>query len=93
MGFQLWIQADVAWAQGTYESRAMGSAVISVTDLFRYRDFRPGRRPPDTSDPGYAGWFASLSDVNARLRTVSGAVLPSKYDSRRGRCRSRDVGR
>jgi hypothetical protein len=68
LGFVLWISGDVAWAQGTYESRAMGSAVISVTDLFRHRDFRPTRRPPSVLDPGYVGWFASLSDVNARLR-------------------------
>jgi len=71
VGFVLWISDDVAWAQGTYESRAMGSAVISVTDLFRQRDFRPMRRPPSVFDPSYVGWFASLSDVNARLRASS----------------------
>src|SRR5690242_12665535 len=69
MGFLLWIAGDVAWAQGAYESRAMGSAVISVTDLFQHRDFRSSRRPPSVFDPAYVGWFASLSDVNARLRS------------------------
>lgn len=82
VGFLLWIVGDVAWAQGTYESRAIGSAVIAVTDLFQYRDFRPGRHTPDVSDPGYVGWFASLSDVNARLRPEAGrSVLPGSYGS------------
>jgi len=71
VGFVLWIDGDVAWAQGTYESRALGSAVVAVTDLFRLRDFRSTRRPPDILDPSYIGWFASLSDVNARLRASS----------------------
>ena len=71
MGFVLWISEDVAWAEGTYESRSMGAAVISITDLFRHRDFRPSRRAPRASDPGYVGWFASLSDLNARLRSYS----------------------
>jgi hypothetical protein len=71
VGFLLWIAGDVAWAQGTYESRAMGSAVISVTDLFQQRDFRPSRRPPNVLDPAYVGWFASLSEMNARLRTAT----------------------
>ena len=89
MGFLLWIDGDVAWAQGTYESRAMGSAVISVTDLFQHRDFRPSRRPPGVFDPAYVGWFASLSEMNARLRTTGGPMLTSKYDSHqrgRGKC-------
>src|SRR5262249_34214661 len=71
VGFVLWISGDVAWAQGTYESRAMGAAVISVTDLFCRRDFRPTRRPPSMLDPSYIGWFASLSDVNERLRVAT----------------------
>jgi hypothetical protein len=93
VGFLFWIAGDVAWAQGTYESRAMGSAVISVTDLFQHRDFRPSRRPPSVLDPGYVAWFASLSDVNARLHATRGGVVMSKYDSRQGRDRSRAIGR
>jgi hypothetical protein len=76
MGFVLWISGDLAWAQGTYESRAIGSAVISVTDLFQYRDFRPAHRPPSVFDQSYVGWFASLSDVNARLRAVASTRRP-----------------
>jgi len=66
MGFSLWISGDVAWAQGTYESRPMGAAVISVTDLFKSRDFHPARRPPNLA-AGYVGLFASLGDLNAAL--------------------------
>ena len=67
MGFCLWITGHIAWAQGTYESRPMGAAVISVTDLFKRRDFHPQRRAPSVFDPGYAGLFASLGDLNAEL--------------------------
>ena len=69
MGFSLWIRGGVAWAQGTYESRPMGAAVISVTDLFKARDFRPLQRAPSVFDAGYLGLFASLGDLNAELRT------------------------
>jgi hypothetical protein len=41
MGFSLWIAGDTAWAQGTYESRPAGAAVIAATDLFKRRDFHP----------------------------------------------------
>ena len=39
MGFYLWLDDDLAWAQGTYEYRPMGTAVIAASDLFRRRDF------------------------------------------------------
>jgi hypothetical protein len=68
MGFSLWIAGDVAWAQGTYESRPLGTAVISVTDLFKRRDFHSLRRAPSIFDPSYVGLFASLGDLNALLR-------------------------
>jgi hypothetical protein len=68
MSFSLWIAHDVAWAQGMYESRPMGTAVISVTDLFKRRDFRPQRRTPSVFDPSYVGLCASLGDLNAALR-------------------------
>jgi hypothetical protein len=68
MGFSLWIKGSVAWAQGTYESRPMGTAIISVTDLFKRRDFRSPRRAPSVFDPHYVGLFASLGDLNAALR-------------------------
>ena len=68
MSFGLWIAGDVAWAQGMYESRPMGTAVISVTDLFKRRDFRPQRRAPSVFDASYVGLCASLGDLNATLR-------------------------
>ena len=67
MSFILWIAGDVAWAQGMYESRPMGTAVISVTDLFKRRDFRP-LRAPSVFDASYVGLCASLGDLNATLR-------------------------
>jgi hypothetical protein len=64
MGFYLWLEQDLAWAQGTYEYRALGTAVISATDLFRRRDFDPRRLPPKT---GLVGQFASLGHLNLHL--------------------------
>ena len=68
MGYQLWIAGDTAWAQGTYEYRALGAAVIAATDLFRGRDFHPRARVPAAARPGYAGHFASLGDMNHELK-------------------------
>jgi hypothetical protein len=68
MSFCLWISGDVAWAQGTYESRPAGAAVISATDLFKRRDFRPANRAPSVFDTSYVGLFASLGDLNGELR-------------------------
>lgn len=67
MGFALWIDGDVACAQGTHEYRPLGVAVISVTDLFSHRDFRPrrGSRPRDGA--AFVGLFASLAHVNRFL--------------------------
>jgi hypothetical protein len=64
MGFYLWLDADLAWAQGTYEYRPMGTAVISASDLFRRRDFDPHRKPPRTAP---VGQFASLEHLNRQL--------------------------
>ena len=68
MGFYLWIDRDVAWAQGTYEYRPMGAAVIAKSDLFRRRDFSPRRKLAPPRDAEYAGQFASLGHLNAHLR-------------------------
>jgi hypothetical protein len=68
MGFYLWLDQDLAWAQGTYEYRPMGTAVISATDLFRRRDFDPRRRPPALSTADFVGQFASLGHLNVELR-------------------------
>lgn len=68
MGFYLWLDGDLAWAQGTYEYRPMGTAVISATDLFRRRDFDPRRRPPRSRSAEFAGQFASIGHLNLQLR-------------------------
>ena len=65
MGFDLWIDRDVAWAQGTYEYRPMGTAAVSTSDLFRRRDFHQKRRPPASAE--YLGQFASIGHINAEL--------------------------
>jgi hypothetical protein len=67
MGFYLWLDDQLAWAQGTYEYRPMGAAVISKSDLFRRRDYTARRppRPPRTAQ--YAGQFASLGHLNRHL--------------------------
>lgn len=73
MGFALWTGAGLAWAAGTAEYRAMGSAVVSDTDLFRGADFRPNRRPPVYS-LNFAGHFASLGHINDYL--IRGRAKP-----------------
>ena len=65
MGFHLWIEDDVAWAQGTYECGPMGAATVSTSDLFRHRDFRSRLRPPGGAQ--YLGEFASIGQINAEL--------------------------
>ena len=65
MGFHLWVDHDIAWAQGTYEYRPMGTANISTSDLFRRRDFRSRLRPPRSAE--YLGQFASIGQINAEL--------------------------
>ncbi len=64
MGFALWIEEDVAWAQGTHEYRPMGAAVISTTDLFQPRDFSFQRPARPRTDRAFVGLFASLGHVN-----------------------------
>jgi len=68
VGFYLWLSEELAWAQGTYEYRPMGTAVIASSDLFRRRDFDPRRKLKTPADARYAGQFASLGHLNAQLR-------------------------
>jgi hypothetical protein len=68
VGFYLWVDGELAWAQGTYEYRPMGTAVISASDLFQRRDFSPRRRVQAPRGAEFAGQFASLGHVNAQLR-------------------------
>ena len=67
MGFYLWFDGDVAWAQGAYEYRPMGTAVVAVSDLFQGRDFDPRRVRRVPREARYAGQFASLGDLNLQL--------------------------
>ena len=69
MGFALWIEKDVAWAEGTHEYRPMGVAVIAITDLFHARDFQFKRAPRADRDVNFAGYFASVGDLNDFLRS------------------------
>lgn len=67
MGFALWIEGDLAVAQGTHEYRPMGAAVISAQTGFRPRDFDRRRCAPSRFDPTFSGFFASLGQVNDYL--------------------------
>lgn len=84
MGFYLWLDDEVAWAQGTYEYRPMGAAVISASDLFRRRDFDARRKPQPSRDAVFAGQYASLGHVNAHLKKLR----PSSPDPRDKRQRA-----
>lgn len=68
MGFYLWVDRELAWAQGTYEYRPMGSAVIAASDLFRRRDFTARRQPLPPRTAEFVGQFASLGHLNAHLK-------------------------
>ena len=70
MGFHLWIEGELAWAQGSYEYRPLGAAVISASDLFKRRDFSSRRPPPRAGVAAYVGQFASLGHLNQELRRM-----------------------
>jgi len=79
MGFALWVKDGVARAEGTHEYRPMGIAIISATDLFSARDFRPRRTQVETSDRDFAGYFASINHLNYYLRHADKASHPHHY--------------
>jgi hypothetical protein len=68
MGFALWLENDVAWAQGTHEYRPMGAAIIGVRTLFSARDFRSSHVAPSRDHRSYVGLFASIGEMNDYLR-------------------------
>jgi hypothetical protein len=76
MGFALWMDTELAWAQGTHEYRPMGVAVIAKSDLFRQSDFRPMRPAPSEGSRTYRGLFASLGDLNAYLEKQRRPRMP-----------------
>jgi hypothetical protein len=76
MGFALWVENDVARAEGTHEYRPMGGAVISATSQFAARDFHPARVRRKRSSESFAGFFGSLVEVNAHLKMRRGGRTP-----------------
>ena len=68
MGFAVWIDDDLVWAQGTHEYRPMGAAVIGHHGVFAPRDFNKRRKSPYRNDPAFVGFFASLGHVNVFLK-------------------------
>jgi hypothetical protein len=74
MAFALWVDQELAWAEGTHEYRPMGVAVVAITDLFASRDFTPRRKAPPREDVRFAGLFASLVDVNDYLQAKRGDI-------------------
>jgi hypothetical protein len=85
MGFALWIEQDLLWAQGTHEYRPLGTAVVAASDLFSPRDFSPRRRAPLRRQSSFAGLFGSLEDVNAylKIRRSQEKPRPSILSSKR----------
>jgi hypothetical protein len=67
MGYALYRKDSVLFAAGTHEYRPMGVAAISVTDLFRPRDFRPAMKAPREREAEFLGFFASIVDLNDYL--------------------------
>jgi hypothetical protein len=90
VGFAVWMDDQLAWAQGVHEYRPLGAAVISVTDLFRARDFRAGAEAPARRSEGYVGLFASLGAVNDYLTRRRSAARFLIQQTDRGRRRPRD---
>lgn len=72
MGYALWVDRETSqvWVKGTHEYRPLGTAVIARSDQFRHRDFRRARRVPEGLHGAFAGFFGSLEEVNARLRSA-----------------------
>jgi hypothetical protein len=81
MGFALWIEGDVVTAAGTHEYRPMGVASIASNGTFTVRDFVRRRRPPSRLADNFAGYFASLGEMNDWLaqrqrRRITRAGMP-----------------
>lgn len=67
MGFALWIDGDLAWAQGTHEYRPMGVAVVGSGCVFVGRDFQARRPALPRYDARFVGLFASIGEMNDYL--------------------------
>lgn len=69
MGYALWIDGDLAWAEGAHEYRAWGSAVVSTSTRFQLRDFRRLQGKRERRGDHFVGLFPSLEEVNYYLET------------------------
>jgi hypothetical protein len=86
MGYALWVDGELAYAEGTHEYRAWGSAVVGIRTQFRLKDFRPrhGKRPRQGKE--FIGLFPSLEEVNIYLRvrkTTESQMRRTHRDARR----------
>lgn len=68
MGYALWVDGELAYAEGTHEYRAWGSAVVGLRTQFRLKDFRPRRGKRARAGQGFIGLFPSLEELNIYLR-------------------------
>ncbi|MCW5964838.1 MAG: hypothetical protein KIT83_12435 [Bryobacterales bacterium] len=68
MGYALWIDGDLAWAEGAHEYRAWGFAVVSANTGFHLKDFRRGSGKRERRGQEFVGLFPSLEEVNYHLR-------------------------
>jgi len=88
MGFALWIQNDVLCAQGTHEYRPMGVAIVGRGSVFTARDFRPIRGTVHRERATFAGFFASLGEMNDYLKNTSPGDTRSQRFRKNSRKRS-----
>lgn len=84
MGFAIWMDEEVVWAQGTHEYRPLGVAVIAASDLFTEGSFSRERPAPLRTQENFAGLFASLGDVNAWLERRRSRSQVDKKNRRPG---------
>ncbi len=82
MGFAMWVDKEVTWAQGTHEYRPMGVAIISVSDYYRQRDFDSNRKTPSRDRRLFAGFFASIDHMNEYLEAQRRRPMPRKRQYR-----------
>ena len=82
MGFALWIESDVAWAEGTHEYRPMGVAIVGSRTIFSARDFRPARPAPSRDHRSYVGLFASIGEMNDFLARNRSQHFRKKFKRR-----------
>lgn len=85
MGFALWLDEETAWAQGTHEYRPMGVAVLHPSGAFTPRDFRRSLQAPSRYDASFAGFFASLGEMNDWLAQRRGGRRRSQDSAGRPR--------